>query len=121
MTPDDLYRCSYDEQRFNCAHFTVEAFRVLAGQDIAAALQGFLLPPGARYVPQRLRHSMQRLPSPVSPCIVLMLRHGRAPHVGMYYGGSVLELKRSGVSYLRPETATVGYDRVRFYRCLNAS
>ncbi len=58
----------------------------------------------------------RRLPGPESPSIVLMIRRGAVPHVGIFYKRRILQMAISGPSYLPIGPATAGFHEVGYYR-----
>lgn len=52
------------------------------------------------------------------PLIVLFRKPKDSPHVGILYKGMVLHLRPSGACYQPFEVASIGFNRVSFYRTL---
>lgn len=117
MTLDVLLGRKYDESTYNCAHFVAEAWELVTGEKIEAALEGFLLPEKARVVDVRRRAFWTKLGSPQSPCLVLMRKKNTPPHVGMFYKRRVAHITPVGVHYQPLDVVTMPYTSVRFYKC----
>jgi len=115
---DPLFSKRYDRQAYNCAHFLVDAWRHVTGEDLGDRLAGFLRPPAARAVDWGQRHGFAPLDRPCSPCIVAMHRPRTVPHVGMFYRSRVLHLHERGVEYQPLDVASRGFTKLRYYACL---
>jgi hypothetical protein len=107
----------YNAATYNCAHFVCEVWRGETGRDIDETLHGVLLPPRAR----RLRlgdvhRVVEVLERPESPCLVLM-RNKWESHIGVFLRGRVLHLLQNGVQFQPLPIATLGFNKVRFFRC----
>ena len=101
--------------RQNCWHVLRDGWLELTGDDL-----------GDR-TPEHLSHAalvgrfasdvpvFQKLAGPAEPSIVLMCKPGLVPHVGLYWKRKVLQMAKSGPSYLTLPMATAGYDDVGFY------
>jgi hypothetical protein len=106
----------FDLARWNCWHLARAAWLDLTGEDL-----------GDR-TPERITtaallgrfdadvRTFRRLAGPEDPSIVLMRRDGVVPHVGVCFGGRVLQVRPEGASYLRVPAATAGWADVGFYR-----
>lgn len=57
----------------------------------------------------------REIPSPQSPCIVLMQRPRHMPHVGVFYKNRVIHIRRAGVQYQPIEVASLGFTTVKWY------
>jgi len=102
---------------YNCAHFACEVWAAETGQDITATLRGVLFPPRERCLRLRDVREVTVLDKPVSPCLVLM-RNQWSTHVGVWLRGKVLHLlEDGGVQYMPLKVATIGFPKVRFFRC----
>lgn len=107
---------SFDLAHYNCWHLLREVWLELTGVDL-----------GDR-TPERITTNslmrrfdtdvptFQELAAPEDPSMVLMLRRGVIPHVGVYLRGRVLQMTSTGASYMLPEQACLGFDRVRYFR-----
>lgn len=101
--------------QYNCAHFLCDAWLAETGWDLGSVLGSFLAARDQRTADPALVRTMQRLPGPRGPCVVLWRRRGTAPHVGLYARGTVLHLTGSGpIRQLLP-VASLGYNSTRFY------
>ena len=114
---DTLLAKKYDKNTYNCAHFTIDAWKLLTGKDITEAFKGLLAPLKDNKASMSLRSGFKRLQEPISPCIVLMNRKGNTPHVGVWYNGKVLHLQESGAIYSPLSIAMLGFKQRRFYTC----
>jgi hypothetical protein len=113
---DEFLLKRFHIRTYNCWDLTREVWLRLTGQDLG-------LPELTHYT----RHEMddvveawtdlryREIEAPQSPCIVLMLRKGYMPHVGVFYNRRVIHIKRSGAQYQPIEIASLGFDRVRYY------
>jgi len=116
-TLDSLMGKVYDKNKYNCAHFTIDVWKVITGEDITEAFKGLLEPLKYNKATMSLREGFKRLKEPVNPCIVLMNRKGSTPHVGVWYNGKVLHLTESGAIYAPLDVAMLGFKQRRFYKC----
>lgn len=116
FTVDPYLSRVYDLAQMNCWHMLRDAWLDLTGQDL-----------GDR-TPERITSAsligrfdtdvpaFTKLDGPDSPCIVLMRSPGVVPHVGLFLRGKVLQMTKSGASYMPLPTARAGFDEVGFYR-----
>jgi hypothetical protein len=114
---DAFFNRTYNPNTYNCAHFVTEVWEHVTGSNIEGIMQGFLLPVKDRFAKTSLRHSFKRLKSPEHMALVLMRRPKTTPHVGLFYNGKVLQIERTGVTYLPLKIATLGFSKVSFYKC----
>ena len=117
MNLDQFYNRTYNSKTYNCAHFVVEVWVHITGDNIAHILKGFLLPPENRYVDSKLFKHFKKLNEPKSPCIVLMQRPKTPPHVGVYFKGRVFQITEQCVDYQPVDVATQGFNKVGYYSC----
>lgn len=115
MSVDRFLNRTYHRDEYNCAHFAAEVWAYETGDDIGAALTGFLAPMRDRQADWSLRRDLRALAFPVSPCLVLMRRPRTTPHVGVYLRDRVLHITESGVVFQPLEIATLGFKVVGFY------
>lgn len=114
---EDLLLKRFSLREYNCWDLVREAWLRLTGQVLDPLVfadfsrEEFEDVAGASATSGRYRE----IPSPESPCIVLMQRPRHIPHVGVYFGGKVLHIRRAGVQYIELERARVGFSEVRFY------
>lgn len=106
----------YDRTEYNCLHFARDVWRDLTGVDITTRLEG-LLSPQNRHPTRRHLRNFQLLQAPRDPCLVLMVRHRAAPHLGVYLRGRVLHIHDLGVEFLPVDVASRGFQNVRYYAC----
>lgn len=115
---DPLFSRRYSAARYNCAHFVIEAWRTITGQDVEDKLRGVLCAPTQRRLDLDRLRGVEFLAAPKSPCFVLMQRPRGLAHVGIWYKERVLHLLESGgVQYMPLEIASLGFNRVRFFLC----
>jgi len=114
---DSLHGKVYDKNKYNCAHFTVDAWKYLFDEDIQEAFRGLLAPLKDNKATLALRKGFKRLQSPINPCIVLFSRSHSTPHVGLYIDGKILHLTEQGVQYVPLCVAGMGFKTRRFYKC----
>jgi hypothetical protein len=97
---------------YNCADYVAEVWLAETGQDIRPFIGGFF--DGER-VTAPTRHSLQRLDSPASPCLVLFRRGKDMPHIGVFLRGRVQHLAHLAPIRQPLHVARLGYRSVRFY------
>jgi hypothetical protein len=104
-------------EHYNCWHMLQEAWQELTGEDLGdlspeLVTKAALIGQFDIHVPR-----FERLDTPADPCIVLMRFATAVPHVGLYTGRRVLQIKReNGATYLPLNMATMGWPVVEFYR-----
>ncbi|MEC7118978.1 MAG: hypothetical protein VXW65_03615 [Pseudomonadota bacterium] len=114
---DPLFDRVYHKQRYNCVHFLCDAWKLVTGDDLSARSAGVMRAVSDGKGLQRDdTRAFERLPKPESPCIVLMHGRNKSPHVGLFYRHKVLHITEQGVQYMPLAIASIGFDRVRFYR-----
>jgi hypothetical protein len=118
MSIDPLFRRKYDATSYNCAHFAIEAWQVLTGQDISVEFASFLLPPDQRTVEIEYRRVFRPTKPGKTPCLVLMRNPEIAPHAGVYYDRRILHITKDRVEFQPPAVACLGFKDVRCYKCL---
>lgn len=115
---DPLFDRRFNRNNYQCAHFTTEACEYLLGWDLTPAFGGLLRPVKDKYVDLKaMRGFFKSIPNPAHPCVVLMLREGISPHLGLYWKGRILHLTENGVRYEPVEVATMFFTKVRYYVC----
>lgn len=106
---------------YNCCHFACEAWAARTGKDaLSPVLADFLAPRGVRTARPAIRHAFERLPAPVSPCVVVMHRTSSDSHVGIYESDMILHLTRAGAKRQPRHLAILGYRTVRYYAVRSA-
>jgi len=113
---DAFFHRKYNRETYNCAHFVSDVWENLTGEGISHKLGGLLRPPKTRQASFALRREFKRLEAPESPCIVLMQRHGSAPHVGIFVRGRVLHIHEMGVEFQPIDVASRGFEKIGFYK-----
>lgn len=119
MSLDVYFNRSYNVNSYNCAHFVCEVWKGLQGEEIAEKLKGFLCARHDRFASVEELRCVRFLGKPVSPCLVLFQASASTTHVGIWYKGKVLDIGPRGVRYMPLEVASLGYKRVRFFKCLS--
>lgn len=114
MSVNHYFGRRYDDEKYNCLHFTRDVWKDLTGEDLEEKLAG-LLGPTRQVRPSHFK-AFRRLAKPESPCIMYMTQLGRDPHVGVYLRGSILHIKSTGVEFLPPVLACRGATSVRYYK-----
>ena len=107
----------FDAHTYHCAHFAVDVWWEITGQDLRRTLSAVLASPEERTVLPVTREGFEELDGPQEPCLVLMRRPDGRPHLGVYVGRRVLHMRDTG-----PFGATLGqirdeYRDVRYFRC----
>ena len=114
---DRFFSRRYSPDKYNCAHFVIEVWQALVGQDLEERLHGVLCAPTRRRLDLDSLRGIELLSVPRSHCLVIMQRRGFA-HVGIWFNGRVFHLLEvGGVQYMPLEIATLGFNRVRFFLC----
>lgn len=115
---DCLFGRDFDRNKYQCAHFTKDAWEHLTGFDLTPALRGLLKPVKEKFVDiKQMRKYLKNVKKPVSPSVIFMFRRGISPHLGVYYNGRILHLTEVGVRYEQVSVATFGFKKVRYYVC----
>lgn len=116
MSIDRYFNRRYNAANYNCAHFVCEVWKGLTGVDIAHKFAGLMMPVADT---RTLRNgfSFERLAGPENPCIVLMQRPRYPSHVGIFIRGRIFHLKESGVEFQPIEIASIGFTKMRYYKC----
>jgi len=114
---DKYFSKHYDKQNYNCAHFVVDVYSDMFGEDLRPTLSSVLLPRHARSLSVSTARKFIVLESPENPCIVLMQRPRSDLHVGIWYNRRVLHLVSTGVHYQPLNVASYGFSKVRFIKC----
>lgn len=112
---DSYLSKTFHIKRYNCWHLLRDAWLDLTGDDLGERTpeqlsQASLVGRFDTDVPTfRLLNKAQ------DPSLVLMERRGVIPHVGVFFGGRILQITNSGPSYMPPQAATLGFETVRYY------
>lgn len=117
MNFDALFYREYDYGRYNCLHFTIEAWQMLFGVDLSILAQVFVQE-GREYRMGGLSRCrmFRRLRNPESPCLCHM--RGVASdetHMATFLDGRVLHINELGVQYFPPEVIFPQFKKVLFY------
>ena len=106
----------FDRISFTCLDLAREVWRDTTGEDLGERLQGLFAPAAERSLASRHLRAFERLPGPVSPCLVLMRRPRAAPHIGVFLRGRVIHARERGVEFQPLEVVSFGFSLVEFYR-----
>jgi hypothetical protein len=113
---DEFLLRRFDIRKYNCWDLTREVWLRLTGKDLGSPeLIHFTRGEMDEVVDAWTDLRYREIEAPQSPCIVLMLRRGYMPHIGVYYNNRVIHIKRSGAQYQPIEVASLGFDKVRYY------
>lgn len=113
---DDYLLKKFDIRTYNCWDLVREVWLRLMDQDLGSPeLLHFTTHEMSDVVEAWSDLRYREIDAPQSPCIVLMIRPRYMPHVGVYYNGRVLHIKRSGAQYQPIEVASLGFSQVRYY------
>lgn len=113
---DPYLKLRYDQDDFNCYHFTDKVWFDLKGERIADRLKALYEKTGdlRRLIPGV--KAFEKLDRPEEPSIV-WLRYPGVVHMGVYLRGRILHISRkSGVLFQRPCFVTRGYAKVVYYK-----
>ena len=106
-----LFARPYHRQAYNCAHFAVDVWRAITGEDIAP----FIVPEEAtlshRHRFRRVRKPKWVLPYP----LLVLMRRATENHIGVFHRGNVWHKHADGTECLPPEMATLAFKDVRYY------
>lgn len=104
----------WHDENYNCAHFLVDAWQELTGQDLSSVLFELCTSHQKRLiVPDKLKH-FKKLDQPITPCIAL-LRGTQQTHTGIYQHGNILHLSRAGMVNQPVAVAMQGFDSISYY------
>lgn len=107
----------YDYRKYNCLHFARDVWLDLTGVDIGDSLNGLMGNPEDREPSKSHFKRFQRLASPITPCLAMMVRPQNAPHIGVFLNDRILHISPNGVTFQHPEVASFGFTSVRYYSC----
>jgi hypothetical protein len=113
---DDLLTKRFDLRQYNCWDLVREVWLRLTGLDLGTPE----LTHHSRFEYEDVVEAWEgvrytAIEKPQSPCIVLMQRPRHIPHVGVYYEGRVIHIRRAGPQYQPIEVASLGFTTVRYY------
>lgn len=115
MNLDRFFAKEYHRVNYNCAHFAVEVWHEVTGQDLSGQMEVFAAPPGQAKVTKR-GHTFTRIVAPETPCLVLVNGVDRAAHLGVHLNGKMIHIRPTGVEFITLAVACRGAKRVRFYK-----
>jgi hypothetical protein len=107
MNTDQFLLKRFNREKYNCWDFARDVWREATGQDLFTTV-----PPCV----DSILPTREEISSPVSPCLVLMLRKRLTPHVGVYYKGRILHMNERGPEFSEPSHATAPYPTVKYYK-----
>jgi hypothetical protein len=116
VNTDEFLDRRYHAKDYNCAHFACDVWAAATGTDLRESLSGFLTSPARRRADLGQLRRVKWLARPESPCLVWCQRPGQS-HVGVFLRGKMLHLlEQGGVQFMPLHVATVGFNKVRFFR-----
>lgn len=102
---------------YKCLHWVRDVWLEMTGEDIGPRFEALLSAhSGATPMKPSDLKAFERLPAPVSPCLVLMRRPRTEPHIGIYLDGRIAHMTERGAYFQVPAVATLPYRDVTFYR-----
>lgn len=112
----DHYLSKVFTPKYNCWNFVQEVWQDITGVDLGDHTP--LDKSASSFMAAALdfASTLQPLADRQDPCIVLMLRKGIQPHVGVYYQGRLLHLNARGAEYRPLDQITTGYPTVKYYK-----
>lgn len=117
---DSLFDKDYDRNHYNCVHFAADFFKLMYGSDLAEALSCFLVPERIKKTDVKIKDFFKKVSTPENGCIVLMSGLRVLPHIGVFWEGKVLQIRKSGVEFSSLEIATFGFKKIGFYKWLKS-
>ncbi len=115
MNLDKFFFAVYDRRSYNCAHFAIDVWREVTGQDLTGRMEVFVAM-GRTKVTKR-GHTFTRILAPESPCLVLVNQVDGLPHLGVFLNSKMIHLRETGAEFMPLLVACTGAKRVRFYTC----
>lgn len=113
---DEFLLRRFNLRSYNCWDLTREVWLRLTGKDLGSPeLFHYTASEFGEVVETWQDVRYREIKQPVSPCIVLMQRPRHMPHVGVFYNGRVLHIRRAGAQYQPIEVAALGFMTVRYY------
>lgn len=113
---DDFLRRTFDANCYTCWDFAREVWRELTGQDVGARSPDVFEARQLWAAVIRAEKDFVELAAPETPCLALFKRRGAEPHIGVYFKGRVLHLRRSGAMFEGLDSVRRGYHEVSYYR-----
>lgn len=106
---------TYHPVDYNCWSFAQDVWAELTGVDLGNQTPPTHTPQAYTERAAEFSSCLQKLDRPVSPCLVLMQRDRSEPHIGVFYKGNVLHLKKEGAQYRPLSQVAALYPKVSFY------
>lgn len=116
MNIDKYLGKTFNYRHYNCYHFVRDVWLELTGVDLGEQAPETLSVESYTEKALQVANTLQRLDRPTDPSIVLLQRSRIEPHIGVYVGGKVLHLTRTGAYYMSLNQVTPGYPTVSFYK-----
>lgn len=117
MIVDQFLNRKYDENTYNCLHFTREVWLALTGEDIGTKLHGLLGQASDRRLMISHFRAFERLTHPIPPCIMYMTQLDKDPHIGVVLADGLLHIRRTGPEFFPIPLASRGATPpFRYYR-----
>ena len=113
MIPAELYTRPYDAHEYHCAHWAVDLWKELTGEDISGHFIASLVPLDAAKVDRASLRRFKRVKAPSTPCIAIMRFPGMDTHMGIFVDNSIAQLTADGVTVL-PVNIFPG--EIRYYK-----
>lgn len=102
--------------RYNCWNFVQEAWKDITGVDLGDHTPEDKSADSYKSAALEFASKLEVLSDKQDPCIVLMLRKGIQPHIGVFYQGRVLHLNARGAEYRPIDQVTACYPTVKYYK-----
>lgn len=106
---------TYDPIKYNCWQFAQEIWEELTGVDLGNQTPAEYSAVAYSKKAAEFATQLKRIEKPASPCLVLLQRPQSEPHIGVFYRGSVIHLKREGAQYRPLSQVAALYPQVSFY------
>lgn len=116
MNIDKYLSKTFKYKTYNCYDFVREVWLELTGKDLGAQTPSVSDVQSYTEKALQVANTLERLDQPADPSIVLLQRSRIEPHIGVYVGGKVLHLTRTGAYYMSLSQVTPGYPTVSFYK-----
>lgn len=99
----DLFKKKYDAVNYNCGHFAIDFLNEIGGNNWLEV--------------QNIKslRKLKKIPSPTSPCVVMMRSAHRDLHCGVFYLSKVVHLVESGVR--ADKLSDLTEFKISFFQC----
>jgi hypothetical protein len=112
---DEFMNRQFDLRRYNCWDLVREVWLRLTGRDLGAFSMCDTSVSRLSGIAEAEQQRYMEIAEAQSPCIALFQKPGYIPHVGVYWNGRVLHIRKAGVQYTPVPVASVGFSSVRYY------